>query len=248
MLKKLNMEYVDIVFTINVHEKLSFLRKQLDNIQKYVLVEYVVILNANDLMYNEILKSDLLEKHKNVKLYPKFIKKKTFDGSLSKGIFLNMEFALNNYKFKYFVILSSRNLFYNQLNKENYNTLLKIHDKKTFKSINIHEWHWYRFFQTKLAKYVIQNNMFFGYGHHEGLTFDYVVSKQIVDFLNANEIIKDDLFNFNWCVEEFAFQSIALMFQDYYYQIGNWPSTRGSHDHIIHELPKDRYVFKTIRK
>ena len=52
------MEYVDIVFTINVHENLSFLRKQLDNIQKHVFVEYVVILNANHFMYNEILKSD----------------------------------------------------------------------------------------------------------------------------------------------------------------------------------------------
>ena len=242
------MEYVDIVFTINVHENLSFLRKQLDNIQKHVFVEYVVILNANDLMYNEILKSDLLENHKNVKLYPKFINKNICHGSLSKGIFLNMEFALNNYKFKYFVILSSRNLFYNKLNKENNNTLLEIHDKKTFKSINIREWHWFRFFQTKLAKYLIQNNMFFGSGHHEGLTFDYVVSKQIVDFLNANEIIKDDLFNFNCCVEEFAFQSIALMFKEYYYQIGNWPHESRSDDHRIHELPKDRYVFKSIRK
>ena len=242
------MEYVDIVFTINVHEKLGFLRKQLDNIQKYVFVKYVVILNANDLMYNEILKSDLLESHKNVKLYPKFINKNRCHGSLSKGIFLNMEFALNNYKFEYFVILSSRNLFYNKLNKENNNTLLEIHDKKTFKSINIREWHWFRFFQTKLAKYLIQNNMFFGNGQHEGLTFDYVVSKQIVDFLNANEIIKDDLFNFNWCVEEFAFQSIALMFKEYYYQIGNWPHESRSDDHRIHELPKDRYVFKSIRK
>lgn len=242
------MEYVDIVFTINVHEKLGFLRKQLDNIQKHVFVKYVVILNANDLMYNEILKSDLLENHKNVKLYPKFINKNTCHGSLSKGIFLNMEFALNYYKFKYFVILSSRNLFYNQLNEENCNTLLEIHDKKTFKSINIREWHWFSFFQTKLAKYLIQNNMFFGSGHHEGLTFDYVVSKQIVDFLNANEIIKDDLFNFNCCVEEFAFQSIALMFKEYYYQIGNWPGESCSDDHRIHELPRDRYVFKSIRK
>ena len=43
-----------LVLSINVHECLGFLLKQLKNINEHVKVSYIVILNANDLMFKEI--------------------------------------------------------------------------------------------------------------------------------------------------------------------------------------------------
>ena len=57
--------------------------------------------------------------------------------------------------------------------------------------------------------------------YHEGLTFDYISSLRVVEFLQNNELIKNDLFEFNCCVEEFALQTISLNLTGYYYQIGN---------------------------
>lgn len=245
------MKSVNIVFSINVHENLNFLKKQLDNIKEYVSLEYIVILNANQFMYDEISNSDLLQTNENIILYHEYINKSIYHGSLTKGIFLDMEYAINNYQFEYFIVLSSRNLFYNHLKKENYNNLIKITGGLTLQQLNINEWLWSLFINTELGRYFIENNLVFTptqYHFHEGLTFDHLSCIKIVEFLNNNESIKSNLFNYNACVEEFALQSISLNFTGYYYQIGNWPIPPYNHDlYRIESLPNDRYVYKTIR-
>ena len=106
------------------------------------------------------------------------------------------------------------------------------------------------FFQTKLSECIIMNNLIFSksYEYHEGLTFDYISSLKIVEFLQNNELIKNNLFEFNCCVEEFALQTISLNLTGYYYQIGNDAGSGDDHYDIISELPKDLFVYKTIRK
>lgn len=48
------MKKVDVIISINVHEKINFLIKQITNIEKYVLLDYIIIINANKQMYHEI--------------------------------------------------------------------------------------------------------------------------------------------------------------------------------------------------
>lgn len=236
-----------IVFSINVHENLNFLIKQIEDIEANVLVDFVVIINANEYMYIEIFNNDLLKARDNIILYPEFVNKIHNHGSLTKGIYLNMEYAIENYQFEYFIVLSSRNLFYNKLHKDNYNNLPKICDGLYINQFNFNEWHWPLFLQTELGKYIITNNLLFckSYEYHEGLTFDYVSTIKIIDFLKENEDIKNNIFNFNWGVEEFVLHTISLNLNGYYYQIGNW--TLNDDFLNINNLPQDKFVYKTFR-
>jgi len=45
---------VEVVVSINVHENVPFLMKQLNNIQTYLNCTYIVILNCNDYMKNAL--------------------------------------------------------------------------------------------------------------------------------------------------------------------------------------------------
>lgn len=237
-----------IIFSINVHENLAFLRKQIEDIEANVLLDFVIIINANDFMYNEIFKSDLLKTKTNVVLYPGHINKIHNHGTLTKGIYLNMEYAVKNYEFEYFIVLSSRNLFYNKLHEGNYKNMPKICDGATYAALNRDAWFWPIFLQAKLSRHIINNDLLFcrSYEHHEGIAFDYISSAKIVDFLRKNEDIKEDLFNFNWGIEEYALHTIALNLSGHYYQIGN----RTNDDDFvnIHKLPIDRFVYKTFRR
>ena len=233
--------YVDIIFSINVHEKIHFLIKQIKNINEYVSLNHIIIINANKKMYNEISNCQFIKSKPNIVLNENFLNKKRFHGSLTKGIYLNMNYAINNYNFKYFIILSSRNMFYNNLTCKNYNELPKIING----NMNVKNWHWPSFLKTKLSKYIIKNKLLFSKGAHEGLTFDYIGCKDIINFLNSNNDIKIELFNWNHCVEEFALQTICINLTGYYYQIGNGVNTTQNKN--IKNLPKNKFVYKTIR-
>lgn len=237
---------IDIIFSINVHENMNFLIKQIKNINNYVELNYIIIINSSKYMFNEIFNCEFIKSKNNIILNKHYLDKKRFHGSLTKGIYLNMKYAIDNYEFKYFIILSSRNLFYNKLNNKNYNSLKKINKGQIHEQINIRDWHhWSSLLQTELSKYIIKNKLLFSKNHHEGLTFDYKSSKEIISFLNNNNDITTNLFNFNNCVEEFALQTICINLTGYYYQIGNW--TEHSDDENIKNLPKNKYVYKTKR-
>jgi hypothetical protein len=59
-----------IVFSINVHENLGFLQKQIEDIEANVLLDFVILINASVSMYHEIIDSGLLLSKANVVLYP----------------------------------------------------------------------------------------------------------------------------------------------------------------------------------
>jgi hypothetical protein len=52
----------------------------------------------------------------DVEVYPESISKRSFHGSLTHGIACNMSYAINNYDFDYFLVMSSREFFYRSLN------------------------------------------------------------------------------------------------------------------------------------
>ena len=250
----------DIIFSINVHEKREFLIKQINNIKNYVSLNYIIIINTNTYMYNKLLNCPFIKSQKNIILNNEYFDKQRFHGSLTKGIFLNMKLAIDNYKFKYFMILSSRNMFYNKLNNENYHLLDKTnkdnlncdnHEGPQYiQTLPKNKWHWPSFLQTKLSKYIIKNNMIFTGCCHEGLTFDYKSCQEIIKFSSNNEKIMVEIFNWDRCVEEFALQTICINMTGYYYHIGQWDLFIESHEDIdkhINKLPKNKYIFKTTR-
>ena len=186
---------VDVVLSINVHEKVPFLMKQLMNIKTYMTCTYIVILNCNDYMKNEL-------------------NKQTYTGTLTQGIYLNMIHSIRIASFKYFIILSSRNLFYQALTIDVLNQRQKkattIEDLKDCTEPNYHTWHWPTFLKTKLAKHYRSTGLHLHRSWHEGLIFHHDVCQNIIRFLERHPSIRDDLFEFPLCVEEFALQTISM--------------------------------------
>ena len=202
-----NTIYYDIVFSINVHENKNFILKQLENIKENVQSSYCVIFNCNDLMYQELKN----EKIPNVFINDKVINKKRFHGSLFHGIYSNMEYALKNMNFRYFIVLSSRTLFFKQLdiiklqNAFNNKTLQKNAIPKNISQTN-DKWHWGVFKKTLLSKYYKNLNLYGGF--HEGLMLTYTACNKVIEFFKYNKEIFDELINLNGPVEEFAIQTI----------------------------------------
>ena len=195
-----------IIISINVHEKVSFLLKQIKNIQEYVLLNYYIILNCNEYMYNELKGTNLPS---NVLINKKYINKERFTGTITQGIYSNLECAIKNYNFKYFIVLSSRNLFYNILCDNNLDRL-KIAPNIIVPNGLYCDWHWNIFSKTQLGKYYIDRGINMYGSCHEGLVFNYVVCQHIFTFLETNTHIRNDLFKFPACVEEFALQTISM--------------------------------------
>lgn len=184
---------------MNVHENVSFLKRQLLNFEEYV-TDYVVVLSCNQFMFNELSPLNL----NKVVINPEVINKQRFHGSLTQGIHSNMKFT-QDWRFDYFIVLSSRNLFYNKLETSNLDQLppILLPDKR--------KWHWPKMLKTQLAKFCLSNNLKLYKSPHEGVVFKHGVCRQILQFLKLHPEIQQDLFAFNHCVEEFALQTIAHM-------------------------------------
>jgi hypothetical protein len=239
----------DICISINVHEKPDFLIKQLENIENFVKCDYCVILNCNKFMFDETKNIN----KKNIFVNPYSLEKMRFHGSLLHGICKNMEFSLlSNIKYKYFIVLSSRNLFYNELNIEELEAkqTLGCYEPNPIFNLNINPriWHWPCFSKSKLYNYCISNNFFLYDSAHEGLCLYYETCKDITNFLNNNIEIKNDLFNFNGCCEEFALQTLSTMNsvittnKKGFKYIGH-----GTYTQNIIPTDKNLFVYKTIR-
>ena len=214
------MEKYDLIFSINVHEKISFLYKQIRNIKEYVILKYKIILNCDSFMYKS-LKNDEFIISNNIILNPYYFTKQRFHGSILQGHYLNMTQVINKYKFffLYFIILFSKNIFYNKL--ENINQINKLkYDGCSFEEIKKKSWWKNHFIRLKLVDFLVINKSLFSTSPHEGLTLDYNICKKIISFLEGRKNIKKQLFTFKSSIEEFAFQSLSCYFCDHYYNIG----------------------------
>jgi hypothetical protein len=234
---------IDIVFSINVHEKVNFLIRQLENIKCFVQSKYVVVINTNDTMFNILKNDEYIRNTYNVRIYPSYLNKRRYHGSLTKGIYQNMIYATTHFTFKYFIVLSSRNMFYTELNPKKYKHFIERKTPVRIHQINKTSWHWPSFLKTLLSQYIIMNNKLFSSCAHEGLTFEYHACKSILSFLIEHENIRENIFNWKHCVEEFALQSICVNTDHTYYNIGNGCETNHEDDH----LKENTFVYKTIR-
>ena len=239
------MEHFHTIFSINVHEKIDFLKKQIINIEENVDVSYIIIINANKYMFSEITSCKEINLKKNVILNPITSEKSRNHGSITHGIYSNLKYIIEKYKFKLFKVLSSRNLFYNRFDKD---SILNNCSNKFFRlrlaNLKNGWFGWDRFKQTKLSKYIEHNNGFYSHSPHEGLTFNYSQCDKINEFINNNMEIMEEVFNFNLCVEECALQSICINVSHDYYNIGHYSN------HLINDisvLPNNKFVYRTAR-
>jgi hypothetical protein len=153
------MEY-QLVISINVHEKYDFLLKQLENIKNNVSIRYCIIINCNQYMYECI--NNLPD---NVYINPTIINKRLYHGSIAQGIYSNMVYALQHFKFNYFLVCSSRNFFENNLTIEKLNNLIYIkHSSKIqirklqYTNHSYNDWLWPHLSKSLLFQYIISKN------------------------------------------------------------------------------------------
>ena len=126
----------DIVISINVHESIDFLREQLENIIYFTNhLAVCIIYNCNKYMLDLINESKILQSYENINLIlnPISIEKRRWHGSLTEGIFKNLELEFDkNIRFKYFLVMSSRNIFNRKLELNNIeNRLILFYNKIT---------------------------------------------------------------------------------------------------------------------
>jgi len=200
---------MDVVISVNVHEKVDFLYKQLENIKQYMKCSYVVVLNCNHYMYHELSSVTL----PNVFINPVILTKRTFSGTLTHGIYSNMQYAMNRFAFKYFLVLSSRNVFYQPLTLEILNKkqgIASCIEEIEHPVPNYTTWWWPEMVKTELAKYYFQRGKHLSKALHEGLVLHYFVCQNIIRFLESHPYIRLNLFMFPHCVEEFSFHTIAM--------------------------------------
>jgi len=226
----------DLVISINVHENYPFLLRQLENIKNNVSLNYCIILNCNKYMFNECI--NLPE---NVYINPEIIEKRRFHGSIAHGIYSNMCYAINNLKFEYFVCCSSRNFFENNMTIDKLNHL---NYATTPQTMDYNIWHWPAFKNSLLYKYINFKNVIMCGVAHEGLLFKFSDVVNIKDFLENNQDIRIDTFNYHCCVEEFALNAIAVYKGGGYYLIGN-----GSHgvDNVRSYDSDTKFMYKVPR-
>jgi len=176
-------------------------------------------------MYNEC---KIIALPENVYVNDEIINKQNFHGSLTHGICSNIMYALQNFRFKYFIVSSSRNFFDNSMTLDDLDKVIAIGPHyesyavvESNKNREYNDWHWPEFKQTLLAKHFLNKNQQLYDSAHEGLMFKYSGCEKIVEFLENNPEIKNDLFTFPKCVEEFALQTIVVNMEDSFYYIGN---------------------------
>jgi hypothetical protein len=215
----------DIVISINVHHRPMFLLEQLSNINKYVKLNNLVILNCNHKMGIELQRFDL---GPNVVVNPEYIDKKRYHGSITRGIVSNMKFALQNYMFDYFVIMSLRCRLYREINNSFYVDVKSEVNKNKHYNYDLRSWHWPKFVNSLLYQECVRRNW----------SFDYKSCEFLLSFLESNIHIMTDIFNFNWCVEEFALQSICSNFSDFF-DLGN-----GCYTMPLHKCSSTRFIHK----
>ena len=149
---------INVIISINIHEKVNFLYKQLNNIDNYVKLNYKIILNCNEYMYRQLINNSLINNNSKVIVNKIYFNKRRFSGTLIKGIYFNLLYALDHFDFEYFVILSSRTLFYQELNLNNYKNINKYYTNYTYKNILKEQWHWTSFLKMKLGTFILKNN------------------------------------------------------------------------------------------
>ena len=260
----------DVVFSINVHENFNFLLSQLKNIQENVRCSYAVILNCNAYMYEQCTQYTFPN---YIHIHPVILNKCRFHGSLTHGIFLNMQYALEHIQFEYFIVTSSRNFFENDMRIEDLNRIVELesngievikHQQELYRNKKIHEinnlgWFPWMVHTPVFMQYMIDHDHSFYHSSHEGLMFPKKDCLIVQQFLDTRPEMKTDLFmedtltedgqltKEGYPVEEIALQTIVKSQKGKYYYIGNGCDV-GQNGPNDFETGRLFFMYKTVRE
>ena len=196
-----------VLITINIHDDVQSLSKQLENIRcLFQHPSFSIVLNVNDHMQKQLQNTEYVEL-----CNPTSINKRRFHGSLLKGIVKNLQYAQKNVNFDYVLVMSSRTLFRRKCTLNDMLGIMQHHKvpayslcRWTFKrfyeyaddSPNV--WWWSTFMNTIVGKKYAQ---LVG-GAHEGLFFDATVCQHLFK-------LPDSLYEEPACIEEFVIQTLC---------------------------------------
>lgn len=215
--------------------------KQIENISTHIQCKFTILLNCNDYM-NDKLKSQPLPP--NVVINPEIINKKHSTGTITQGIYSNLCYANKNYTYDFFIVLSSRNLFFRPITIDDILEVQKKFDAAHYKNPR---WpFWPKMRNTALAKYYLERGSTLYRIAHEGLVFSHTVCQTIEKFMTDHPSIQNDTFKFPAFLEEFALQTIAINESTVcpFVYIG-----RGANETLLKPPTNDtiHFVYKTIR-
>lgn len=231
------MKQTDLIISINVHEKPEYFEEQLKNINENVELKKEIILNCNQYMFDQLSK----KKYENVTVNPVFFEKRPHHGSIAKGIFTNLLYALENFDFKFFIVMSSREFYYNKLNSLEQIIKNKVDDKFTDYDMPSSWWDagGQRF--SEFFKYLRENKLTYNGSAHEGVAFTKLTCEYIKSFADNNGPLMETAWNLNNAAEEWILQSIASNYGNHYY-IGN-----GVYNKSLEECDPNRLTLKKSR-
>ena len=237
LLELFNVSKLAIVMNAYMED---FLLEQLENFRKYIKVPYIIVLNCSDELFEKLKNKNidnviLNPIHFNKKrLHGSLLKGiisnidftiKNYNVDkiliLSNRCFLKKE--INRFNLKYKLLETKlQNLFWRAVENTRTTRHTPTHNvlgengkweapecasvsiKKS--NIDLNTWHWPKFKDTILFK----KYHYLGKSAHEGLLLDIKSCKFLIKFMENNSSIKEDLFNSDSCVEEFAIQTILV--------------------------------------
>jgi hypothetical protein len=192
------IEY-DIIYSYTCHEDINSFLDTLKNLFYFNKSQKIlVIINPNDIMYNELKDKVNTEGLENIKLYPLPSTKRIYTYDILNAHIQNFSYCIdNNFKSKYFILLASNCLFHKSIsmlyieNIINNNKLINVES-------NYNVWNWPDFFKNKkicdiFIKNKINKNDFIK-SQHEGFILEYEVMNKIKTFIIDNNI-KDNVEN-----------------------------------------------------
>ena len=198
------MDY-DIIYSYLCHEDIDSFIDTIRNLFYFNKSQKIlVIVNANDFMYNELKNKINSQEFINVKLYPFPNTKRIgtydiFEAHINNFIYCND----NNFISKYFILLASNCLFHKFINMIEINNLInntkKLDLNTDIISDNFNAWHWPNFFKndkiidifiinSKNYNIKLSNKYHFIRNQHEGIILEYEIFNIIKKFMLDNKI------------------------------------------------------------
>ena len=238
-----NKNNINLVFSINVYRNHNnLIHKQLNNIEQYVKIPYIVILNSSDDLYKELIEDNILKNDSKIFINNDHSNKQRFTGSILRGIIMNMRWILSNFTFDYFIILSQRTFFYNIFDEK---IITKLKNGNYPEPNN----DWFRddFKNTKLYKFLESNNnvdLKISSSPHEGILLTQKMVIFIDNFLKQHRDIEKDIYNYKNCVEEFAIQTLLKTY-NFNYNLISIPTVYStSIEDLYIQKNKDYLIYK----
>jgi len=236
------------VVSINVYDDVDYLYTQLENIRDYLKLDYLVLLNCNNLMY-DLLKSKNIP---NVYVNPNPIDKKRFCGTLFKGIYENIIFSLKNFEFEYFLVMSSKTFFFKVLGSGNIDSSLKNNRSKFSYPTDYQPdsrkhtiWPrkqiWKPFSRSGFYKFIKTNNMKIQKCMHEGLVLRNTECEDLKNFFDKNQNLLDSIYKTKTAMEEIVIPTLCVNWYGFTHGFGMWPGYENSEFSkykILHKVEK----------